>query len=201
MTIVGTNIFLAGRFAVTNEFTATNLVCWNGATWSGMNHPFDAQDFLAPVTHNDTNLFVAAYNYGPPAVGRIARWDGSRWQMLGSGLQHQSGFAEVSSLAMRGRDLYVGGRFSTAGGKPANNLALWRDFPEITLSGRGWQPSGHFGLRLHGGKDQWVEVQTSTNLQTWLDLGPELPASNEHDLEDSASGAGAARFYRARLIP
>jgi trimeric autotransporter adhesin len=201
MTVVGTNIFLAGRFAVTNEFTATNLVRWNGATWSGMDHPFDAQDSLFPVTHNGTNLFVAAYNYGPPAVGRIARWDGSHWQMLGSGLQHQSGFAEVSSLAMRGRDLYVGGRFSTAGGKPANNLAFWRDLPEITLSGRGWQPSGHFGLRIHGGKDQWVHLQTSTNLQTWLDLGPELPASNEHDWEDSTSASGAARFYRARLIP
>jgi hypothetical protein len=201
MTVAGTNIFLAGQFAVTNEFTGTNLIRWDGTTWSGINHPFDAQDFLAPVIHNGTNLFVAAYNYGPPTVGKIARWDGSHWQMLGSGLKHNNGFAHVSSLAMRGRDLYVGGSFSTAGGKPANNLALWRDFPEITLSSRGWQPSGHFGLRILGGKNQWVEVQTSTNLHSWLDLGPELPTSDQHDLEDSTSASGAARFYRARLIP
>src|SRR5439155_650363 len=59
---------------------------------------------------------------GTPAHG-IAKWDGSSWSALGSGLGGPNG--EVLALAASGSDLYAGGTFTTAGGSPANYIAKW----------------------------------------------------------------------------
>jgi len=56
---------------------------------------------------------------GVPANG-IAKWDGSSWSALGSGVD-----VEVSAIAISGSDVYVGGLFFNAGGVPANNIAKW----------------------------------------------------------------------------
>jgi hypothetical protein len=54
------------------------------------------------------------------AANRIAKWNGSSWSSLGTGVD-----GYVSALAMSGPDLYAGGSFSTAGGSPANMIAKW----------------------------------------------------------------------------
>ena len=45
----------------------------------------------------------------------IAKWDGSAWSALGSGMN-----STVYALAVSGTNLYAGGAFTTAGGVPAN---------------------------------------------------------------------------------
>jgi hypothetical protein len=59
---------------------------------------------------------------GGVKVYDIAQWDGTQWSRLGSGLDSWS----VSSLAVdtTGR-LYVGGWFTTAGGKPSRFIGRW----------------------------------------------------------------------------
>jgi len=56
---------------------------------------------------------------GSPFNG-IARWDGSSWYPLGSGVNN-----DVSALAVSGSDVYVGEGFTEAGGSPANGIARW----------------------------------------------------------------------------
>lgn len=56
---------------------------------------------------------------GQPAA-RIARWDGSQWLPLGSGLG-----GIVHALAVYNGDLYAGGQFLVAGGVPVNGIARW----------------------------------------------------------------------------
>jgi len=50
----------------------------------------------------------------------IAKWDGSNWNSLGSGVNQP-----VHALATSGTDLYVGGGFSIAGGITVNSIAKW----------------------------------------------------------------------------
>ena len=50
----------------------------------------------------------------------MAKWNGSAWSALGSGVDNS-----VHALAMSGSDLYVGGDFSAAGGSSANRVAKW----------------------------------------------------------------------------
>ncbi len=65
---------------------------------------------------------------GNVAVNNIAKWDGTSWSSLGTGLN-----GSVSSIKVSGTDVYVGGWFTTAGGTPANYIAKW--------NGSSWSPS------------------------------------------------------------
>ena len=61
---------------------------------------------------------------GGVAANGIAKWDGSSWTALGSGMN-----ADVHALTVfddgGGPALYAGGDFTTAGGVAANNIAKW----------------------------------------------------------------------------
>jgi len=58
---------------------------------------------------------------GSPA-NNIARWDGSSWHPLGTGVNER-----VYAIGVSGTDLYVGGEFTEAGGSPASYIARWRE--------------------------------------------------------------------------
>ena len=62
-------------------------------------------------------------------VNNIAKWDGSRWSALGSGVNFG-----VYAIAISDSDVYVGGDFTTAGGISANHIAKW--------NGSTWFPMG-----------------------------------------------------------
>jgi trimeric autotransporter adhesin len=60
---------------------------------------------------------------GDPAINDLARWDGSTWHALGSGV---SG-GIVKAITIEGRNVYVGGQFTSAGTSIPNTayLARW----------------------------------------------------------------------------
>ncbi|MGH7451039.1 MAG: tandem-95 repeat protein, partial [bacterium] len=63
-------------------------------------------------------------------VNHIAKWTGSRWQALGSGVfiyGHPIGplYGGVHAIAVRGSDVYVGGNISGAGASSATGIARW----------------------------------------------------------------------------
>jgi hypothetical protein len=62
-------------------------------------------------------------------LNNVGLWDGTQWRPLGAGIQTAGQFpmnqAFVSSLAFTNGVLYVGGRFTHAGGAPARNIAAW----------------------------------------------------------------------------
>jgi len=54
-------------------------------------------------------------------VNRIAKWNGTTWSALGTGIPGGS----VHAIAFSGNDVYIGGNFVTAGSVSANNIARW----------------------------------------------------------------------------
>jgi len=54
------------------------------------------------------------------SANRIAKWDGSTWSALGSGMNNW-----VFALAASGSGLYAGGAFTAAGSASANSIAKW----------------------------------------------------------------------------
>jgi len=56
--------------------------------------------------------------------GCVAKWDGSNWSALGSGLGGgDASGTSVNAVTLSGSNLFVGGRFTTAGGKVSAYLA------------------------------------------------------------------------------
>jgi hypothetical protein len=101
------------------------------ANWSSMNPNVPGADSLvsAAVVDASGNLYIGGSFtvVGGVLANRIAKWDGTRWSALGSGIEGAA-FGRVPSvlaLAVSGSNLYVGGIFLIAGGVVANSIAKW----------------------------------------------------------------------------
>ena len=151
----GAALYVGGEFVQTGGGQTVNHVArWNGTSWSALGTGTD-DHVLALAVYDDGNgdaLYAGGYfsSAGGAPANRVARWDGVSWSSLGSGLG--GGFNRyVDELVVfddgSGAALHAGGRFSTAGGNPANGIARW--------NGAGW-------ARLDGGVDV-VNALASTN--------------------------------------
>ncbi len=110
---------------------------WDGAVWSAVPGTFSGSGPTAMAVFDDGNgsaLYVGGRfaTIDGLTVNGIAKWDGSAWSALsgpmGTGLTDPS-FVIVEGMTVfddgSGPALYVGGRFTTAGGVVAGNLAKW----------------------------------------------------------------------------
>ena len=196
------------RIAATNDY---GLVCGSdqsfatvavppGSTFTnwvslgtGMNYEVMA------LAVSGTNLYAGGWftTAGGVAVNRIAKWDGSAWSALGSGMMEPYPLtADVFALAVSGTDLYAGGQFTTAGGVPANNIAKW--------DGSAWSA---LGLGINGDYDVEALVVSGTNTYAggFFPLAGGLPATNIAQWNGSAwsalgSGMNGAGYVWALAV-
>jgi hypothetical protein len=72
---------------------------------------------------NDGTIYVGGFflNAGGNPANRIASWDGSTWNALGTGFDAQCRVV----FASKNGDIYAGGAFSTAGGVTTSRMAIW----------------------------------------------------------------------------
>ena len=95
------------------------------ANWQGIGGQLPGFDGLVNALAYDSvgNLYVGGsftHAAGTP-VNDVAKWDGSSWSSLGSGMDNS-----VFALVIDGSDdLYAGGLFTSAGGVLANRVAKW----------------------------------------------------------------------------
>ena len=102
------------------------------------------------------NIYVGGdfITAGGVIVNHIAKWDGTKWSALGTGVFSQYG-SSIQALAMDGAgNLYAGGSFTNAGGVLANHIAKWDG---TTWSALGTAPdfgvsNTVYALALDGGK-------------------------------------------------
>lgn len=121
-------LIAGGGFATAGTQAVSRVAQWDGASWlplgSGLSVPLiGVQDRVWALAALPDGSLVAGGEFatagGLPAKG-IARWNGSSWSALGSGL---NGSPEAFAVLADGR-LAIAGSFSIAGGWAAPNLAL-----------------------------------------------------------------------------
>src|SRR5208337_2099218 len=76
----------------------------------------------ATVVDGSGNLYIGGgfTVVGDTNANNVAKWNGSRWSALGSGMT-----GPVLALAVSGANVYAGGSFTNAGGSAANYVARW----------------------------------------------------------------------------
>jgi hypothetical protein len=105
----------------------TSVSRWDGANWSLVGETFGGGWPVRTLTDYDGTLHAGgAFTEYDGAEGylRVARWEDPSWVPLGGGIEGAD-FPQVNALAVHDGDLYVGGRFDTAGGRPAANIVRW----------------------------------------------------------------------------
>jgi hypothetical protein len=113
-------------------------------------------------------------------VGGIARWDGTQWNPLGTGIQ--SGFALYDMTFLPNGDLIVAGGFTSAGNVPGTaSVARWNG--SVWSSMGGGQPSkSYFALSIDRFGDAYVAGRNSSGQGVvdkfaagiWQQVGPTL---------------------------
>ena len=125
-------LIIGGRFVIAGNVRANRIAAYNPGTgqWSPLgtgvaNGYFTTVHALTTLPNGD---LIAAGDFttagGVPA-NNIARWNGSAWSPLGTGVTGGN-FSNVYALTtLPNGDLIAAGDFTTAGGVPANNIARW----------------------------------------------------------------------------
>jgi hypothetical protein len=121
-------LFAAGQaIRLAGISNAVNIARWDGSNWWALGSGIDRIGEVFALALNGPDLYVGGFFSaagGLSAYG-IARWDGNSWTALGNGLAYPPGPGAVTSVIAAGNELIVGGAFTAAGGKPANNIATW----------------------------------------------------------------------------
>jgi len=174
-TLPNGDVVAGGFFTAAGGVGASNIARWNGTAWSpvggGVN---DTVTALLAMPNGDVVAGGRFTFAGAIAANTIARWNGATWSTLGAGTSGGSP-AQVHALApLPNGDLVAGGRFTTAGGVAATNIARW--------NGTSWSTPG-----------SGVGVGGTTRALAWL-AGGEVAAGGDFTTAGSLPSAYFARL-------
>ncbi len=182
----GDALYACGFFTTADGIPVGGIARWDGTQWSdldgGMNiggvrtlAVFD--DGTGPALYAGGDFSTAG---GVPASD-IAKWDGSAWSPLGSGMA--GGGGGVYNLHVHddgtGPALYAGGWFATAGGVTVNGIARW--------DGTSWSALGGGVDVLDEEAVIWFEVFDDGS-------GPELYVGGEFSSMNGQPATGLAKW-------
>lgn len=119
---------------------------FSDANWVSMSGITGADGSLsATAVDGSGNLYIGGSFtvVGGVIANGVAKWDGTNWSALGSGMN-----GWVGQLAVSGNNVYAAGGFTMAGGKAANYIAKW-DGTNWSALGSGLN-GGVYALLLSG---------------------------------------------------
>jgi hypothetical protein len=126
----GAEVYVGGAFINAGGVTGADYIArWNGTTWSGLlSGTFGISNTVTTIAISGTEVYVGGFFFnagGVPGANYIARWNSanSTWNRLGAPNAINN---SVTTIAISGTEVYVGGDFTDAGGVPgANYIARW----------------------------------------------------------------------------
>ena len=129
--ISGADLLVGGAFTHVGGVEAHGAARWNGSTWTALG---DNAEYVTGFREHAGRLFAVGefIDAEGEEVYGAAVWTGERWYPLGSGVDGQA-----YTLDFLGDELYVGGTFGWAYGKPSFNIA---SLPSVSLVGVGGTP-------------------------------------------------------------
>jgi trimeric autotransporter adhesin len=142
----GPALYVGGAFTtITNPFA--HIARWDGTDWSTLGTGTDAPVHSLAVYDDglgEGECLIAGgpfHTAGGIAAHGVARWDGTSWSALGSGVTGSAGYVAALCVIDAGGDprLVAGGAFGQSLGAPADYLAMWDG---LSWSGIDGSPDG-----------------------------------------------------------
>jgi hypothetical protein len=126
----GTNVYAGGTFGMAGGVYANGAASWDGNKWSALGAAGRTNGLLASafaLANDGANLYAGGlFTYTSPTnTPYVARFDGTNWHPMGSGMSPLGGLTTVRALACSSNNVYAGGEFSFAGGVYSPNCARW----------------------------------------------------------------------------
>jgi hypothetical protein len=134
----GPDLYAGGEFTFSGGGPTVGIAKWDGFSWSAVGYGSALNGVvLALAVFDDGGEALYAGGEFTTAGGnianRIARWNGSSWSPLESGMNAWVGALTVFDDG-GGPDLYAAGDFTTAGGAGANRIAKWACSPPCSIA-------------------------------------------------------------------
>jgi hypothetical protein len=125
LAVSGSTLYAGGVLTTAGGSPAVYIAQWNGSSWSSLGSGLASPGSSivnALVSDEAGNIYAGGLfeTAGGTAASSIARWNGTSWSALGSGVND-----DVYALAVSGSTLYAGGAFTSAGGSAVNYIAQW----------------------------------------------------------------------------
>lgn len=126
LAVSGTDLYAGGSFKRAGAIWPFRVAKWDGGSWStlgtGIGSTSDVWSVSA-LAISGSDLYAGGHfgSAGGVPASNMARWDGSNWAPLNSGV---NGYA-VNALAAADSNVYAGGSFTMAGSGRAENIARW----------------------------------------------------------------------------
>ncbi len=181
------SLFVSGRFQ-RGFYEEEGLAHLDGEKWALLNAAFSpnfaigAANIYLPTFYCDATDTEAT-----PAV-----WDGLEWSGFGSGID-----GSVSAIAFHEAQLFIGGFFFNAGGKPSSGFGIWHEPPpEPRLRVRPFHEMVQVSWPATFA-DLAIETTTDLETQNWRPMvtAPVVTGSRRVVTNSLPSGRG---FFRLR---
>jgi len=131
LTVCGDDIYVGGLFKQAGGITVNYIAKWNtvNKVWSslsgGVSSPVYALASDGRVVYAGGGFVYA----DEMQAGSIVKWNPAKscWSRVGGDRRGDGGGVDgkVNAILSRGNDLYLGGEFRSAGGKPSHLFASW----------------------------------------------------------------------------
>jgi hypothetical protein len=206
----GTDVYVGGTFTNAGTTVVRGIAHWDGASWSGLGSGATGTSTAGVqglAFGADAKLYCCGRftNMSGITASGIARWDGTKWETLGSGFFAGSGILRGLGFAVQGNDIYTVGTFDSAGLTGSSGIARWNetiDFtPPLTMNFSRTQllPGNLFHSRLTCSDRTTYSIEYSDDFQTWTSLMTN--SAMQLDFTNAVSLPVTQRSFRARGIP
>jgi len=133
LAVSGSDLYAGGVFTTAGGVSATNIAKWDGSSWSALGlgiqdgTPLNQGSYVYALAVLGSDLYAggAFTTAGGVPANYIAKWNGSNWSAVGSGMNNN-----VYALAVSGSNVYAGGTF------------IWPTFYIAKWDGSSWSDLG-----------------------------------------------------------
>jgi len=124
-------LYVGGWFWYAGDQRVNFIAKWDGYRWSPVGRGLGASVRALQVFNDGTgDALYAGGSFGTVReveCNGIAKWNGTEWLPLGDGLggEYPRAYGMTTWNDGNGNALYVGGMFTSAGGRKADRIAAW----------------------------------------------------------------------------